>query len=234
MFERYSEKARRAIFFARYHANKDGSDQITPCHLLLGLLGEDRDLLAALPGGVTYEDLYERVRELYPLSQSPGKPKDLPLSHAAKRVLAYGAETEARLGGKQITPAINLIGMMRERDRGVEHVLAKFSLAPDDVIRSAEAYVRSQSTGAPPPPPSVEWAPQIPAPASEGATLQLRATSSRYEGSTLVIETLSRYQSAEVRMVQRWAPSADGKTLTYSHQIVTPGKTDSHEVAFDL
>ena len=38
MFERYTEKARRVIFFARYEASQYGSTYIETEHLLLGLL----------------------------------------------------------------------------------------------------------------------------------------------------------------------------------------------------
>jgi ATP-dependent Clp protease ATP-binding subunit ClpC len=40
MFERYTERARRAVFFARYEASQHGSANIEPEHLLLGLLRE--------------------------------------------------------------------------------------------------------------------------------------------------------------------------------------------------
>jgi len=40
MFERYTEKARRVIFFARYEASEYGSPCIETEHLLLGLLRE--------------------------------------------------------------------------------------------------------------------------------------------------------------------------------------------------
>ena len=57
MFERYTEKARRVIFFARYEASQFGSPYIETEHLLLGLLREDKALdqsLSALArlGGV--------------------------------------------------------------------------------------------------------------------------------------------------------------------------------------
>jgi ATP-dependent Clp protease ATP-binding subunit ClpC len=42
MFERYTEKARRVIFFARYEASQYGSSSIESEHLLLGLMREDR------------------------------------------------------------------------------------------------------------------------------------------------------------------------------------------------
>ncbi len=44
MFERYTEKARRVIFFARYEASQFGSPCIETEHLLLGLLREDKAL----------------------------------------------------------------------------------------------------------------------------------------------------------------------------------------------
>ena len=51
MFERYTEKARRVIFFARYEASQFGSPYIETEHLLLGLLREDKALtkFLALP-----------------------------------------------------------------------------------------------------------------------------------------------------------------------------------------
>ncbi len=48
MFERYTEKARRVIFFARYEASQFGTPAIEPEHLLLGLLKEDKALNRSL------------------------------------------------------------------------------------------------------------------------------------------------------------------------------------------
>jgi ATP-dependent Clp protease ATP-binding subunit ClpC len=44
MFERYTEKARRVVFFARYEASQFGSTQIEAEHVLLGLIREDNNL----------------------------------------------------------------------------------------------------------------------------------------------------------------------------------------------
>ena len=41
MFERYTEEARRVIFFARYEASVFGSPYVEPEHLLLALLREN-------------------------------------------------------------------------------------------------------------------------------------------------------------------------------------------------
>ena len=50
MFERYTEKARRVIFFARYEASQFGSPEIHSEHLLLGLLRENKHLHQWMPG----------------------------------------------------------------------------------------------------------------------------------------------------------------------------------------
>lgn len=42
MFERYTEEARRVIFFARYEASQFGSPYIEAEHLLLGVIRQDR------------------------------------------------------------------------------------------------------------------------------------------------------------------------------------------------
>jgi len=55
MFERYTEHARRVIFFARYEASQFGKDCIEPEHLLLGVLRESatmKELLGACGPGV--------------------------------------------------------------------------------------------------------------------------------------------------------------------------------------
>jgi len=46
MFERYTEDARRVIFFARYDASQFGSPTIETEHLLLALIREDRSLIS--------------------------------------------------------------------------------------------------------------------------------------------------------------------------------------------
>jgi ATP-dependent Clp protease ATP-binding subunit ClpC len=46
MFERYTEKARRVIFFARYETSQFGAWSIEPEHLLLGLLRKESALVA--------------------------------------------------------------------------------------------------------------------------------------------------------------------------------------------
>jgi ATP-dependent Clp protease ATP-binding subunit ClpC len=51
MFERYTERARRIIFWARYEASQYGSPYIEGEYILLGILREDGPIVAMLPAG---------------------------------------------------------------------------------------------------------------------------------------------------------------------------------------
>ena len=48
MFERYTERARRVLFFARYEASQLGSISIETEHLLLGLIREGKGLTSRI------------------------------------------------------------------------------------------------------------------------------------------------------------------------------------------
>jgi len=52
MFERFTARARRVIFFARYEASVFGSNTIETHHLLLALFREDRDLMRRCVGSL--------------------------------------------------------------------------------------------------------------------------------------------------------------------------------------
>jgi ATP-dependent Clp protease ATP-binding subunit ClpC len=117
MFERYTEKARRAIFFARYEAAQLGSQEIEATLLLLGTLREAGNLMLELAGGEP-----ERVAQLTAAARNcqTQPPKriatsvDLPLSHPSKRILAYAAEEAERLMHKHISPEHLVLGILRE------------------------------------------------------------------------------------------------------------------------
>jgi ATP-dependent Clp protease ATP-binding subunit ClpA len=56
MFEKYTEKARRVIFFARFEASQFGSPYIETEHLLLGILREDKALTNRASSAVVGRD----------------------------------------------------------------------------------------------------------------------------------------------------------------------------------
>ncbi len=120
MFERYTEKARRVIFFARYEASQFRSPYIETEHLLLGAMREVKQpLLAMLGAAEGLEPLRSDLeRVMGPRKGGISTSVDLPVSNEVKRVLAYAAEEAERLEMKHIGGEHLVLGLLRE-DRSV-------------------------------------------------------------------------------------------------------------------
>jgi ATP-dependent Clp protease ATP-binding subunit ClpC len=117
MFERYTEKARRVIFFARYEASKYGSVEISTEHLLLALIHEDMSIFKAILSDVDkIKSIQEELRaqEGVKAQEPVGTGVDLPLSNPSKRVLAYAAEEAERLSDRHIGTEHQILGLLRE------------------------------------------------------------------------------------------------------------------------
>jgi len=115
MFERYTEKARRVIFFARYEASQFGSPYIETEHLLLGLLREDKALTNRfLRSHASIESIRKQIEGRTMIREKGSTSVDLPLSQECKRVLAYAAEEAERLQHKHIGTEHLLLGLLRE------------------------------------------------------------------------------------------------------------------------
>jgi hypothetical protein len=114
MFERYTEKARRVIFFARYEASQFGSPVIDTEHLLLGLLREDKSLHRWLPKmgfGAIRRKVEEHLTKLPPTSTAI----DLPLSETAKHVLKHAFDETQRLANGHIGTEHLLLALIEEK-----------------------------------------------------------------------------------------------------------------------
>src|SRR5690349_4532943 len=91
MFERYTEKARRVIFFARYEASQFGAPAIEPEHLLLGLMREDKTLTGRFfpRAQITIEAIRREIEGRTLLRERIPTSVELPLAPETKRVLHY-------------------------------------------------------------------------------------------------------------------------------------------------
>ena len=114
MFERYTEQARRVIFFARYETSQFGAEQIEPEHFLLGLYRQDPGLMKRLIPDTTGETVRAQIERDAPRRQKISTSTDMPLSHPVKRILAYGAEEAERMGHLHIGTEHLLLGLLRE------------------------------------------------------------------------------------------------------------------------
>ncbi len=124
MFERYTEKARRVIFFARYEASQFGSLYIETEHLLLGLLREDKALTNRfLRSHASIESIRKQIEGRTTIREKVSTSVDLPLSQECKRVLAYAAEEAERLSHKHIGTEHLLLALLREEKSFAAEIL---------------------------------------------------------------------------------------------------------------
>jgi ATP-dependent Clp protease ATP-binding subunit ClpC len=134
MFERYTEKARRVIFFSRYEASQFGSPYIETEHLLLGLLREDKGLTNRfLRSHVSVESIRKKIEGLTTAGEKTSTSVDLPLSNESKRVLAYAGEEAERLAHKHIGTEHLLLGLLREEKCLAAQILTEGGLRLGDV-----------------------------------------------------------------------------------------------------
>ena len=141
MFDRYTERARRVIFFARYEASQFGSMTIETEHLLLGLLREDKNIMSrflhhpcSLANVRTLIESRLAIREKVPTSI------DLPLSNECKRILAYAAEEAELLLHRHIGTEHLLLGICREERCAAAEVLQQFGLRLDAIRKELARY----------------------------------------------------------------------------------------------
>ena len=115
VFERYTEKARRVIFFARYEASQYGSPYIETEHLLLGLMREDKALANRfLRQQGSIESIRKEIEARITIRERISTSVEVPLSAECKRILNMAAEEAERLGHKHVGTEHLLLGILRE------------------------------------------------------------------------------------------------------------------------
>ena len=120
MFERYTERARRVLFFARYEASQLGSISIETEHLLLGLIREGKGLTSRIfaRSHLSLETIRKEIEGRTVFREKVSTSVEIPFSTETKRVLQHAAEEADRLLHNYIGTEHLLLGILRE-DRSV-------------------------------------------------------------------------------------------------------------------
>ena len=112
MFERYTEKARRVIFFARDEVSRYGSSRIQSEHLLLGLLKVDENLIRSLPSDSSIEEIRKELEHNIetgkPLPTSVG----VPFSPECELIAAFALEEINQLNHDRVETDHLLLGIL--------------------------------------------------------------------------------------------------------------------------
>src|SRR5881392_655578 len=148
MFERYTEKARRVIFFARYEASQFGAPAIEPEHLLLGLMREDKTLTGRFfpRAQVSIESIRKEIEGRTLLREKISTSVELPLAPETKHVLAYAHEESDRLQHRHIGTEHLLLGLLREERSMAAEILyergLRLNAVRDEIARQSGADAR--------------------------------------------------------------------------------------------
>src|SRR6266852_2471480 len=98
MFERYTERARRCIFFARKSVSEYGSMAIETEHLLLGILRVDPNIIPSFLPSKTNDEIRAEVERGIAVKTKIPTHVDVPLSKESGQILTYALEEAEMLG----------------------------------------------------------------------------------------------------------------------------------------
>ena len=130
MFNRFTERARKVIVYAKEEARRFNHDYIGTEHLLLGLVREGEGVAAAVLQklGVDLETIRMEVEKMV----QPGPPTqvlgDIPFTPRSKKALELSAEEARALGHNYIGTEHLLLGLVKEGEGMAYRVLLNLGL----------------------------------------------------------------------------------------------------------
>lgn len=148
MFTRYTERARRVIFFARYEALQYGSQDIAPEHILLGLMREDKTISARFfpyQHNLTVDVVRREVEERIVMRERIPQSTELSLSAETKKILFYANDESQNLKNRHIGPEHILLGLVRLEKSIAAEILFSFGLRIQDVRNEVSRQNGSQN-----------------------------------------------------------------------------------------
>jgi ATP-dependent Clp protease ATP-binding subunit ClpC len=116
MFERYTEGARRTLFFARFETSAVGGVEIHPEHLLLGLLRGDKSVTHRLFASMdlSYAEARGEILQHVDVQQQLPTSVEIPFSDLTRQILRRAPEEADALGLKEIDSGHLLLALLKE------------------------------------------------------------------------------------------------------------------------
>jgi len=147
VFEKYNEKSRRALFFARYEASKLGSRVIESEHILLGILREGEESILELLKAVRVqpEALRREIEGERVFVERISSTAELPLSEESKKILAYASHEAERMVHPAVGSEHLLIGVLRVEGCLAQRILLKYGFDVKAVREQVAAIARKRA-----------------------------------------------------------------------------------------
>src|SRR6476646_9176559 len=148
MFERYTERARRVLFFARYEATQLGSTSIETEHLLLGLIREGKGLTSRIfaRSHLSLESIRKEIEGRTVFREKVSTSVEIPFSAETKRVLQFAAEEADRLLHNYIGTEHLLLGILREERSVAATILMEKGMRLNTVREDIVALLNEKTT----------------------------------------------------------------------------------------
>ncbi|PPR92051.1 hypothetical protein GOBAR_AA28627 [Gossypium barbadense] len=148
-----AERAIKAVILSQREAKSLGKDMVFTQHLLLGLIGEDRDPNGFLGSGLKIENARDAVRSIWQSSNhgedldnkqqgSIVSSTDVPFSISTKRVFEAAVEYSRTMGYNFIAPEHIAVGLFTVDDGSASRVLKRLGANINHL--AAEAVTRLQ------------------------------------------------------------------------------------------
>src|SRR5947207_3328201 len=129
MWQRFTERARKVVFYAQEEAQKFGEGYVSTEHLLLGLVRESDSVAARVLEklGVSLNRIRSEVEKQLPRGDARPS-QDMTLTPRAKRVIDLAYDEARNLNNNYIGTEHLLLGLIREGDGLAGRVLAKLGV----------------------------------------------------------------------------------------------------------
>ncbi len=152
MWQRFTERARKVVFYAQEEAQKFGEGYVSTEHLLLGLVRESDSVAARVLEklGVSLNRIRAEVEKQLPRGDARPS-QDMTLTPRAKRVIDLAYDEARNLNNNYIGTEHLLLGLIREGDGLAGRVLAKLGVelekARREVMSLQDNDTQTKSTG---------------------------------------------------------------------------------------
>src|ERR1700738_5342984 len=147
MWQRFTERTRRVVFFAQEEAGRLGENYVSTEHLLLGLVRENDSVAARILDrmGVSLGRIRSEIERQ--VTRGDGRlGQDMQLTPRAKRVIDLAYDEARQLNNNYIGTEHLLLGLIREGDGLGARVLVKQGADLDRVRH--EVYAMQEGGGA--------------------------------------------------------------------------------------
>ena len=132
MFERYLEEATKTIRFARNEAADLGSSEITPEHILIGLVS-DAGLVNGVMSGASAHEIRDEVKARLSRRPAEAAPDEMHLSKESKKALALARKEAQTFSSRYVSNCHILLGLIQIADSLAAQVLRRSGPSADYV-----------------------------------------------------------------------------------------------------